>query len=145
MARLIVAKCCDSIPFYRIKKQFKRLGVPMARSTMTSLFHCAGELLEPLAARLIAHIAQSDIVLADETTERMQASGGKRACIWTFISNNLIAYRFSPSRSGKTPADVLGGTRGTLVVDMYTGYNAAREPNSQRAIARARNLLTPMN
>jgi transposase len=124
MAHLIVAKCCDSIPFYRMEKQFKRLGVPMARSTMTSLFHRAGELLEPLAARLLTHIAQSDIVLADETTERMQESGGKRAYIWTFIANNLIAYRFSPSRSGKTPADVLGRTRGTLVVDMYTGYNA---------------------
>jgi transposase len=35
----------------------------------------------------------------------------------------LIAYRFSPDRSGETPRQVLGGTHGTLVVDAYTGYN----------------------
>src|SRR5690606_29630987 len=48
----------------------------------------------------------------------------KRTYLWTFLSGNLIAYRFSSSRSGATPSAVLGGTTGTLVVDAYTGYNA---------------------
>ncbi len=123
MAHLVVCKCCDSIPFYRLEKQFKRLGIPMSRSTMTSLFHRAGELLTPLAKRILAMVAASPIVLADETSERMQSSE-KRGYIWTFIAGNYIAYRFSSDRSGDTPKEVLGGTTGTLVVDMYTGYNA---------------------
>lgn len=122
IAHLVVAKCCDSLPFYRLEKQFQRLGVPMARSTMTTLFHRAGELLAPVAKRILALIAASDIVLADETPERMQ-KGGKKGYVWTFIAGRFIGYCFSPDRSGDTPQRVLGGTSGTLVVDMYTGYN----------------------
>lgn len=123
MAHLVVSKCADSIPLYRLEKQFKRLGVPMSRSTMTSLFHRCGELLAPISNRIVQLIAGSQIVMADETTARIQTSD-KKAYIWTFVSGNLIAYRFSPTRSGSTPAAVLGGTKGTLVVDMFTGYNA---------------------
>jgi transposase len=129
MAHLVVCKCCDSLPFYRIEKQFKRLGVPMARSTMTALFHRVGELMGPIAARILAMIAASDVVLADETPERMQ--DGRKGYIWTFVAERLIAYRFSPDRSGQTPSQVLGGTPGTLVVDMYTGYNPVTKPGGR--------------
>jgi Transposase IS66 family len=44
--------------------------------------------------------------------------------VWTFRADKLIAYVFSSSRSGETPRAVLGASTGTLVVDMYTGYNA---------------------
>jgi transposase len=129
MAHLVVSKCCDSLPLYRIEKQFKRLGVPMARSTMTALFHRVGELMQPIAARILALIAASDVVLADETPERLQ--DGRKGYIWTFVAERLIAYRFSPDRSGQTPSAVLGGTSGTLVVDMYTGYNSVTKPGSR--------------
>ena len=129
IAHLVVQKCGDSLPIYRIEKQFKRLGIPMSRSTMTELFHRAGELLKPLAARVLALVAASDVVLADETSMPMQKTvrlekKPKRSYLWTFVSGNFVAYRFSSSRSGTTPREVLGGTTGTLVVDAYTGYNA---------------------
>lgn len=123
MAHLVVSKCCDSIPLYRMEQQFGRLGIPMARSTMTDLFHRVGELVAPIASRIVALIAASGIVLADETPLPVQ-DARKSPYIWTFVAGNLIAYRFSMTRSGQTPKDVLGGTTGTLVVDMYTGYNA---------------------
>lgn len=122
MAHLVVSKCCDSIPLYRLEKQFKRLGVPMSRSTMTHLFHRVGSVLAPLASSILAMIAASDIVLADETTARVQRAD-KKAYIWTFIADDLVGYRFSADRSGKTPQKLLGGTQGTLLVDAYTGYN----------------------
>lgn len=129
IAHLVVQKCGDSLPIYRIEKQFKRLGIPMSRSTMTELFHRAGELLASIAARVLAIVAESDVVLADETSMPMQKTvrlekKPKRSYLWTFVSGNFVAYRFSSSRSGSTPREVLGGTTGTLVVDAYTGYNA---------------------
>lgn len=135
IAHLVVQKCGDSLPIYRIEKQFKRLGIPMSRSTMTELFHRAGELLRPLARRVLALVAASEVVLADETTLPMlktiqkDEDGNlkkkpKRTYLWTFVSGDFVAYRFSSSRSGSTPRDVLGGTQGTLVVDAYTGYNS---------------------
>jgi len=122
IAHLIISKCSDSIPLYRLEKHYRRIGVPISRSTMTDLFHRHAVLLSPLSARLLARVAASEVVQADETSIKMLGTT-KRAYIWTFLSENLIAYRFSASRSGKTPNQVLGGTSGTLVVDMYTGYN----------------------
>ena len=60
MAHLVVGKCCDSIPLYRLERQFKRLGVPMSRSTMTPIFDCVGGVLTPLATRIVAIVAASD-------------------------------------------------------------------------------------
>ena len=72
LAHLVVAKCVDSIPFYRIEKDFKRQGVPVSRSTMNELFHRAALMLRPLSERLLEQIRHRDIVLADETRLRMQ-------------------------------------------------------------------------
>ena len=122
IAHLIVMKCGDSIPLHRLAKQYQRLGIPMNRSTLTDLFHAAAEKLEPLYKRLLALVARSDIVQADETSMKMQRPN-KRGFVWAFLSGELIAYRFAGDRSGETPVGVLGGTQGTLVVDAYTGYN----------------------
>ena len=122
IAHIVVMKCADSLPLYRLAKQYERIGIPMSRSTLNDLFHLAARKLEPLYKRLLWHIAQAELVQADETPMKMLAPD-KRGYVWTFVAERLIAYRFSASRSGQTPMDVLGGTTGTLVVDAYTGYN----------------------
>lgn len=122
IAHLIVMKCADSIPLHRLAKQYQRLGISMSRSTLTDLFHAGAEKLEPLSKRLIALVARSDIVQADETPMKMQRPD-KRGFVWTFLAEEMIAYRFAASRSGETAIEVLGGSEGTLVVDGYTGYN----------------------
>ena len=122
VAHLVTMKCADSIPLYRLAKQYQRLGIPMSRSTLTDLFHAAARSLAPLADRLLARVRAAEIVQADETSMKMLAEK-KRGFVWAFLADDLIAYRFSASRSGETPLQVLGGTAGTLVVDAYTGYN----------------------
>jgi transposase len=136
IANLLVSKGSDSIPLYRMEKQFLRLGIPVARATMVSLFHMAIErCLRPIAERIMELIRRSPVVLADETTMGMQEKpdSGKagKGYVWTFISEKLIGYRFSATRSGETPRDVLGGTNGTLVVDAYSGYNKVCSPESR--------------
>lgn len=127
IAHLIVAKCADSIPLYRLEKDFQRLGLPIRRSTMTDLFHRAAQLLAPPVARLLGRIRAAEIVRADETSKKVMAQGHCRTgFIWTFrarVPEPLIAYVFAPTRSGETPRRILGGSQGTLVVDGYTGYN----------------------
>ena len=122
IAHLVTMKCADSIPLYRLAKQYQRLGIPMARSTLTDLFHAAADKLEPLYRRLIELVARSDIVQADETPMKMQRAD-RKGYVWTFIADNLIGYRFAGGRSGETPRNVLGGSKGALVVDAYSGYN----------------------
>jgi transposase len=135
-AFLIVEKCADSIPIYRIEKRFDRLGIPMSRATMNEILHAAAEHAQPLIARLQQRIAALEIVLADETSMRLQ-DRKKRGFFWVFHGRDehsggeLVLYVFATDRSGDTPAKVLGGTGGALVVDGYTGYNVVTDPDGR--------------
>jgi len=135
-AFLVVEKCGDSIPIYRIEKRFERLGIPMSRASMNDVLHAAAECALPLIARLQQRIAALEIVLADETSMRLQ-DRAKRGFFWVFhgeddqTEGQLVLYVFAPDRSGETPAKVLGGTGGALVVDGYTGYNHVTDPSGR--------------
>ncbi len=43
----------------------------------------------------------------------------------TACSSSSRAYVFTNSRSGDTPVEMLGETKGKLVADAYSGYNKA--------------------
>jgi transposase len=135
-AFLIVDKIADSIPIYRVEKRLKRLGIPISRSTMNDVLHDAAQMLFPLAKRLLAKVRDVPVVLADETSMRMM-DRPKRGFYWVFqgtddeTGSGYVLYRFAADRSGQTPATVLGGTDGTLVVDGYTGYNVVTDPDGR--------------
>ena len=135
VSQIMVSRTADSIPFYRMEKQFKRMGIPIARATMVGLFHRHAKELGALANRVLEYIRTQPVVLADETPMKMQVKfeTGKpgKGYFWVFIADNKIAYRFSPSRSGQTPKKVLGGTEGILVVDAYSGYNQVTGPEGR--------------
>jgi transposase len=135
-AFLVVEKCVDSLPIHRIEKRFARLGIPISRSTMNDIVHTAAEVVRPLVARLEQRVAALPIVLADETSMRLQ-DRAKRGFVWVFHGHDdvsggqLALYVFATSRSGDTAARVLGGSQGALVVDGYTGYNVVTEPEGR--------------
>ena len=72
LAHLVVSKCADSIPLYRLEKAYARVGVPISRSTMNELFHRAAELLKPIYGNMFDAIRCEHVVHADETPMRMQ-------------------------------------------------------------------------
>jgi transposase len=135
-AFLVVEKCADSIPIHRIERRFERLGIPMSRATMNDVFHAAAERAAPLVARLQKRIAALSLVLADETSMRLQ-DRKKRGFVWVFHGRDdehggeLVLYVFATDRSSQTPAQILGGTQGILVVDGYTGYNHVTDPEGR--------------
>lgn len=134
MSHIVVSKCADCIPFYRMEKQFRRIGIPIFRSTLCDLFHQAADILVPLYQRMAAYVALSLIVLADETPlPVLDPNLGKtrKGYVWIFLTDDIAYYRFSPTRSGETPGEVLGSSPGTLLVDGYTGYNQVTTPDSR--------------
>ncbi|MBE4751608.1 transposase, partial [Corallococcus sp. ZKHCc1 1396] len=86
---------------------------------------------------LLQVIAAAEVVWADETPMRvLDVKQTRQGYLWTFLTQTpkgewLIGYRFSLGRASTTPKDVLGGTRGALVVDAYTGYNAVTLPEGR--------------
>ena len=141
LAHIVTAKCADSLPLHRLEKALARDGIPMSRSTLTDLFHTAAREVEPLVQCLLSAVARQSVVHADETPLKVQAPEKcKVGYLWTFLADDdgtedaLVAYRFSPSRAGSTPAEVLGGTTGALVVDTYTGYNRVTTPDGRTRV-----------
>ncbi len=135
-AHAVVSKCADSIPIHRLAKSFERNGIPMSRTTLNALFHRAAELLRPIEQRILALVAESSRVNADETPIRIQAPGKCRTgYVWTFIADRLVAYVFAATRSGSVPETILGQTQGTLQVDGYSGYNVVCIPNGRDRVA----------
>jgi transposase len=143
LAHLAVAKCADHLPLYRLEKDFARRGFPLARSTMNDLLHRTSELTQPLWKRLVEQIRVRSIVGADETRLLMQNDGTgkpKNGFVWTFVApdehgEHDVAYVFAGDRSGETPKKLLGGTKGTLMVDAYSGYNVVAEVSKRKRAA----------
>ncbi len=129
VAQVVTSKCADHEPLYRQAKALERIGVPVSRSTLGDLFHRAGVTLAPIVVRLAELVRTSPVVRADETSKRVLDEGHCRnGFMWNFNAvtaddEKLILYLFAPDRSGKTPQKLLGGTKGHLVVDAFTGYN----------------------
>jgi transposase len=120
------------MPLNRLSKRFDRAGVPMARSTLTDLFHRVAQLGRPLYLRLLAQVAETEYVNADETSQPvMDVDKCRKGFIWTFIAGPIVAYVFSATRSGQTAVRVLGQSTGVLQVDGYTGYNHVTEPKKR--------------
>ena len=144
IAHVVTAKCLDSMPLYRQAKVLSRAGVPVARTTLGDLFHAAARATEPLYQRLLELIAADEYVRADETPQRVLAEGKtRRAFVWTFRTEKLLAYLHSHTRSGETPLSVLGGTKGYLQVDGYTGYNAVTLPEGRVRVGCWAHYLEP--
>lgn len=143
LAHLAVAKCADHIPIYRLEKAFERQGVPVARSTMNELLHRASTILAPLWKRLLDIVRVRHVVGADETRLRVvrdKSGKTKNGFIWTFgacddAGELDVAYVFAEDRSGATPKALLEGTKGVLLVDGYSGYNAVDEVSSRKRAA----------
>jgi transposase len=147
VAHLIVSKCSESTPQYRLEKFYRNIGIPIARSTLCGLLHRGAGELRPLYAAALALVPHAADVHADETSTRQQDLS-KRSYIWTFVTSDLVVYAYAPSRSGETPARVLQGSTGRLVVDQHTGYNAVTKPGGRvRAgcLAHARRKIFEQN
>ena len=130
IAHLIVSKCSESTPQYRLEKFYRNIGIPISRSTMGGLLHRGAEELRPLYVAALALIPKAPDVHADETSTRQQ-DRAQRTFVWTFVTPNLVVYKYAPSRSGETPKAVLKDSTGRLVVDQHTGYNAVTKPGGR--------------
>lgn len=130
VAHLVVSKCSESTPQYRLEKAYRHLEIPMSRSTMCDLFHRAAEELRPLYDAALGLVPCAADVHADETSIR-QMDREKKAYIWDFVSPDLVVYRYALTRSGEVPKEVLGDSTGRLVVDQHTGYNAVTQPGKR--------------
>ena len=124
-AHVVVAKCADSLPLYRIEKMLERAGCAIARSSLCGLFHRSAELLLPIYDRMLELIKLDPYLHADETTLPVMREGGcHRGWVWAVLSKEIIIYAYDESRGGHVAKRLIGESEGTLVIDGYSGYNS---------------------
>jgi len=125
-ADIIINKCADSLPLYRIHERYRRTGCDIARSTLCSLFHRGASLLEPIYERMLEKLREAPLLHADETTLKLQDKPHcKKSWMWTLLTPQMVCFRFSETRAGETADNLLRGSPGTLLVDGYVGYNGS--------------------
>ena len=133
LAHLLVAKYADHLPLYRQASIFGRAGLAIPRSTLSSWVGACGAKLQVLVDQLKSQVLSHAVLQADETPVATLAPGtGKthRSYLWAYATGEFeslraVVYDFTPSRSGEHARAFLGGWRGHLVCDDFSGYKAS--------------------
>ena len=134
LAHVLVSKYCDHLPLYRQSQIFARHGVELDRSTLANWVGGAVWWLEPLQARLAAHVFASQTLFADDTPIPVLDPGRgrtKTGRLWVYARDDrpwcgpdppAVVYLYSPDRRAEHPAAHLANFRGIVQVDGYPGF-----------------------
>lgn len=130
VAHIMVQKFVEASPLYRQEAAFSRLGFSLSRQTMANWMLTGAKWLQPLYARMKAHLLTRDIAHADETTLQVLKEAGRAAqstsYLWLYRSGRdgppIVLYDYQTTRAGAHPQAFLKGFRGFLHVDGYQGY-----------------------
>ncbi len=131
VAHIAVAKYADALPLYRQEKIFARHGIELTRSTMAGWMVKAAERCEPLMGLLQKELISGPLVNADETPVQVLDEPGRanttNSYMWVFRGGTpgkeAVFYRYSPTRSGDVPQEMLQGYRGYLQTDAFSAYD----------------------
>ena len=126
---VIVSKCADHLPLYRLEDILTRYGVYLSRSTLCDWVRNAALLLEPLAELQKSLVLGSPILWTDDTPVTVlggKDGGSSKGRFWVYIGDDdhpYSVYDFTMSRDRDGPAAFLKGYQGFLQADAYGGYD----------------------
>ena len=131
LARVLVDKFADHLPLNRQARRMGREGVDIPTNTISGWVGAAAGLARPIAEAIWRDVAQSPVLLADDTGHPIQDGGNgalRRGRLWVYTDQQQAVYRFSPTKEGEHPVAALHGFTGQLLlVDGGSEFNAATE------------------
>ena len=128
LSDLLVSKYHDHLPIYRINKIYARQGVEINRSTLSEWILKSAQLLSPIVDYMLAEVLQSNHIFTDDTIIPVQnkKSKHKKGRLWVYIGDDEHAYtvfKYSPTRAGMYPYEILKNFYGYIHADAYSGYD----------------------
>ncbi len=131
LAHVVINKYVNSMPLYRQELEFKRLKIPITRSSLANWMIKVGILTQPLINLLRESMLSYDIIQMDETRCQVLKEPGKTPQSQSFMwvqrggppDKTIILYDYAPTRGQSVPVDLLGDYSGYLQTDGYEGYN----------------------
>ena len=130
LAQVVIQKVVDHLPLYRQEAIFARHGIVLKRTTLAEWMGRVGLALDPLFNALRAQLLTAPVLHADETpVAQLDPGAGKTKRAYLFVYRNtdahpIVLFDYGPTRAGKHVAAFLGGWKGALMVDDYSGYKA---------------------
>lgn len=131
IAHILYNKYVNSMPLYRIEKDFESLGIELSRQTQANwVINVYRRWLSLLHTRMKDHLLKEPVIHADETEVQVLNEQGRAATqksrMWLFAAGaharpNFI-FEYHPSRSGKVAQAFLEGFSGYLTTDGYEPY-----------------------
>lgn len=131
LAHVLVSKYKDHLPLYRQEAIFQRLGIDIARHTLSLWMIRCGECLLPLYKLLQHQITTYDIAYADETRVQVlkepERPPDTQSYMWCFIGGppdkRSVIYQYDPGRAHTVIESVLEDFQGYLHCDGYVAYD----------------------
>jgi hypothetical protein len=106
-------------------------GIPLSRAGALGHLAWGSKLFDPIVARLLELLRESDLIHADETGWRIN---GKNVWAWCFANPRIAVYLIKHSRGSDVLRQALGDSLpGVLVCDFYASYNFL-EAKKQRCL-----------
>jgi len=133
LAHLIESKCDDSMPIYRIRDMYSRLGFDVPLNTLYRYWAFTLDLLIPVAEVTLGVVLDDDIVCIDDTgmpvLDKSKTSGKFRGHLWAFKGNTIkmVAFQFTETWKAVEIQPWILAIRGVIQIDDYKGYSATVE------------------
>ncbi|HHH27589.1 MAG TPA: IS66 family transposase [Polyangiaceae bacterium] len=136
LADLIESKCDDSLPIYRIRDRYARLGADIPLASLYGYWTFGTDLLLALAEVTLGVVLGDDIVALDDTgmpvLRQLEAvaDGTKptekfRGHLWAFKGNTckMVAFAFTETWEAAEVQPWILAITGFMQVDDYKGYS----------------------
>jgi len=140
-ACIMNAKYVNSIPLYRLEKEFERMGIHLSRQVMASwVIRCAERYFSLITDRMHEHLLQSKVLHADETPVLVNKDGrkaGVKSYMWVYRTGRneekeIVLYDYQKTRKADHPKEYLKEYGGWLVCDGYQVYHQIAEKEEQK-------------
>lgn len=129
-------KYVQAVPLYRQEKDWKQMGFPLSRSTLSNwIIKTSEEWLNPLVEKLQEELLKESHLHADETPVQVLNEEGKKnttkSYMWVYSTSKstkhgIRIFKYTPGRSGDNPKEFLKGFNGYLHTDAYSGYGKVK-------------------
>lgn len=132
LSHIAVSKFCDHLPLYRQETILQRMGIDIARNTLSHWMIKIGELFLPLYKLMQHNFTLYDIAYADETPVQVLKEPDRpaeaKSYMWCFVGGppekRSIIYHYDISRGHRVPLKMLEDFQGWLHCDGHPAYDA---------------------
>ncbi len=131
-----VAKYTDHLPLERQVRMMAREGLVVDSQTLWDQLQALARPLEPTYEALGQQALAAPVIHVDETRwPRLGSDGPAAGTVWGVATPTIAFYRILPGKSAEEGRQLLGGYRGTVVVDGCAVYEVLARDGPGFALA----------